>query len=189
MLDHISNLKQYNKLKNEKDFFILLFYTDSSEKSQEAFKRLEEVKKEYNDTPVYAVNASNVRDIHPLLGVNSVPTVLALKHGNVAKNIQGLQTKNHYEMLLWEAPTKPSNGNEEKEKRHRVVVYTTPSCAWCNRLKSHLRKNRVMFQEVDVSRDQHAAEELMRRSGQSDIDGEIIVGFDQARIDRLLDLN
>ncbi|NIA29127.1 MAG: NrdH-redoxin [Actinobacteria bacterium] len=92
-------------------------------------------------------------------------------------------------MLLWEAPTKPSNGNEEKEKRHRVVVYTTPSCAWCNRLKSHLRKNRVMFQEVDVSRDQHAAEELMRRSGQSDIDGEIIVGFDQARIDRLLDLN
>ncbi len=193
MLGQISNIEQYNKLKNEKDFFILLFYTDSSEKSKEAFKRLEQVKKEYNETPIYAVNASNVKDIHPLLGVNSVPTVLALKHGNVAKNIQGLQTKDHYEMLLWDAPPKPSNGKEE-EKRHRVVVYTTPSCPWCNRLKSHLRKNRVMFQEVDVSRDQHAAEELMRRSGQtgvpqSDIDGEMIVGFDQARIDRLLGLS
>jgi len=194
MLDQISSLEQYNTLKNEKDFFILLFYTDSSEKSKEALKRLEEVKKEYNDTPVYAVNASTVKDIHPLLGVNSVPTVLALKRGNVAKNIQGLQTKDHYEMLLWEAPPKPSNGNEEEEKRHRVIVYTTPSCPWCNRLKNHLRKNRVIFEEVDVSRDQRAAEELMRRSGQggvpqSDIDGEIIVGFDQARIDRLLDLN
>lgn len=192
-MDQISNLEQFKKLKSEQDFFILLFYTDSSEKSKEAFKRLEQVKKEYNETPVYAVNASNVKDIHPFLGVNSVPTVLALKHGSVAKNIQGLQTKDHYEMLLWEAPAKSSNGNEEA-KRHRVIVYTTPTCSWCNRLKSYLRKNRVLFQEVDVSRDQRAAEELMRRSGQSgvpqsDIDGEIIVGFDQKRIDRLLNLN
>ena len=48
-----------------------------------------------------------------------------------------------------------------------------------------------MFRDVDVSRDQHAAQEIMRRSGQTgapqtDIDGQLIVGFDQARIDKLL---
>ena len=191
MLDEVKSAEQFDQLKKEKDFFVLLFYTEASEKSREALKRLTEVNKEYSDVPIYAVNATKVRDIHPVLGVTSVPTVLALKKGTVSKTIQGLQTKEHYEMLFYDAPS-PSNGKDERP-RHSVTVYTTPSCPWCNRLKSYLRKNRVPFREVDVSRDQRAAEELVRRSGQTgvpqtDIDGQMIVGFDQARIDRLLGL-
>jgi len=46
----------------------------------------------------------------------------------------------------------------------------------------------VKFVDVDVSRDREAAMEMIRKSGQRgvpviDIDGKIIVGFDQAAID------
>ena len=48
-----------------------------------------------------------------------------------------------------------------------------------------------LFREVDISRDERAAQELVRRSGQmgvpqTDIDGRIVVGFDKARLDELL---
>ena len=76
---------------------------------------------------------------------------------------------------------------------HRVLVFTTPSCPWCNRAKQYLRQRNVKFREVDVSRDAAAARDLVRRTGQMgvpvvEIDGRPIVGFDQKQIDRLLGL-
>jgi glutaredoxin 3 len=77
--------------------------------------------------------------------------------------------------------------------RHRVIVFTTPTCPWCTRAKNYLRSRSVPFREVDVSRDPAAARDLVRRTGQMgvpvvEIDGRPIVGFDQARIDSLLGL-
>ncbi len=76
---------------------------------------------------------------------------------------------------------------------HRVLVFTTPSCPWCLKAKSYLRQRQVPFREVDVARDQAAARDLVRRTGQMgvpviEIDGQPIVGFDRPRIDRLLGL-
>ena len=76
---------------------------------------------------------------------------------------------------------------------HRVIVFTTPTCPWCTRAKSYLRSRGVKFREVDVARDQAAARDLVRRTGQMgvpvvEIDGRPIVGFDQAKIDSLLGL-
>ncbi len=78
-------------------------------------------------------------------------------------------------------------------RSHRVLVFTTPTCPWCNRAKAYLRSRGVPFREVDVSRDPAAARDLVRRTGQMgvpviEIDGRPIVGFDQARIDQLLGL-
>ncbi len=77
--------------------------------------------------------------------------------------------------------------------RHRVIVFSTPSCPWCNRAKIYLRGRGVAFRDVDVSRDPAAARDLVRRTGQMgvpviEIDGRSIVGFDQARIDAALGL-
>lgn len=79
------------------------------------------------------------------------------------------------------------------QRRHRVVVFTTPTCSWCRRTKDYLRQQRVTFREVDVSRDATAARDLVRRTGQTgvpviEIDGRPIVGFDKPTIDRLLGL-
>jgi glutaredoxin len=51
----------------------------------------------------------------------------------------------------------------------------------------------VLFEEIDVSANQLAAQEMISRSGQLgvpvvDIDGEIIVGFDRTRLKQLLAL-
>lgn len=76
---------------------------------------------------------------------------------------------------------------------HRVLVFTTPTCPWCQRAKSYLRSKSIPFKEVDVSRDQQAARDLVRRTGQMgvpviEIDGRAVVGFDQRQVDRLLGL-
>lgn len=80
------------------------------------------------------------------------------------------------------------------QRRHRVIVFTTPTCSWCRRTKDYLRQQRVTFREVDVSRDPTAARDLVRRTGQTgvpviDIDGRPIVGFDKPTIDRMLGLD
>jgi glutaredoxin-like YruB-family protein len=72
-----------------------------------------------------------------------------------------------------------------------VKVYSTPTCPWCIRLKQFLSENNVAFENIDVSSDQAAGEEMMRKSGQMgvpvlDIDGQIIVGFDRGRIKDIL---
>lgn len=77
--------------------------------------------------------------------------------------------------------------------RHRVLVFTTPTCPWCQRAKAYLRERKVPFKEIDVARDRKAADDLVRRTGRIgvpviEIDGRPVVGFDQAQIDRLLGL-
>jgi glutaredoxin 3 len=79
-------------------------------------------------------------------------------------------------------------------RRHRVLVFTTPTCPWCTRAKGYLRTRGIAFREVDVSRDAAAARDLVRRTGQMgvpviEIDGRPVVGFDRPRIDALLGLS
>lgn len=72
-----------------------------------------------------------------------------------------------------------------------VKVYSTPTCPWCTVAKKYLASKNINFQEVDVSKNREAASEMVKKSGQRgvpvlDINGSIIVGFDQNRIDRLI---
>jgi len=75
----------------------------------------------------------------------------------------------------------------------QVKVYSTPTCPYCIRAKQFLKENNISFEDVDVSLDSQAAEEMVEKSGQMgvpvlDIDGEIIVGFDKERIKEALGL-
>jgi glutaredoxin 3 len=72
-----------------------------------------------------------------------------------------------------------------------ITVYSTPSCGYCNKAKAYFRGKRIAFTEIDVSRDQRKAEEMVRKSGQMgvpviDIHGKIIVGFNESEIERAL---
>lgn len=72
-----------------------------------------------------------------------------------------------------------------------VTVYTTPTCPWCTRVKDYLNRKEVRFKEINVASDRDGAMEMIRKSGQRgvpvvDINGNIVVGFDQTTIDRLL---
>ncbi len=72
-----------------------------------------------------------------------------------------------------------------------VKVYSTPSCPWCTVAKNYLKSRNIQFDEVDVSKNREAAVEMVQKSGQRgvpviDINGSIIVGFDQGAIDSLI---
>jgi glutaredoxin-like YruB-family protein len=75
----------------------------------------------------------------------------------------------------------------------KVKVYSTPTCPYCIRVKQFLKDGAVVFQEIDVSSDQDAAQEMIKRSGQMgvpviDIDGELVIGFDKEKIKKILGL-
>lgn len=74
-----------------------------------------------------------------------------------------------------------------------VTVYSTPTCPWCIKTKEFLKENNVDFKSIDVSTDEKAAKEIQEKSGQRgvpviDIDGEIVVGFNETKIKELLKL-
>ena len=75
----------------------------------------------------------------------------------------------------------------------KVIVYSTPTCPYCVYAKDFLKENNVEFEDIDVSKDQAKAKEMVEKSGQMgvpvlDIGGEIIVGFDKERIKKALGL-
>jgi glutaredoxin 3 len=60
-------------------------------------------------------------------------------------------------------------------------------------VKDYLKENNISFTEKNVGNDREAAMEMIQKSGQQgvpqiDFDGEIVVGFDQERIDEILGL-
>ena len=72
-----------------------------------------------------------------------------------------------------------------------VKIYSTPNCPYCKQTKTFLNENNIQFEDIDVSANQLAAQEMISRSGQLgvpviDVDGQIVVGFDQAKISELL---
>lgn len=72
-----------------------------------------------------------------------------------------------------------------------IKVYSTPTCPYCTTLKNFLKEKSIEFEDIDVSKDQKVAQEMIDKSGQmgvpvADIDGEIVVGFDRERICQLL---
>jgi len=59
--------------------------------------------------------------------------------------------------------------------------------------KRFLKKNRIEFEEINVSKDKDAAREMIQKSGntgvpQTDIDGKIIVGFNKEALVKELGL-
>jgi glutaredoxin-like YruB-family protein len=72
-----------------------------------------------------------------------------------------------------------------------ITIYSTPTCGFCAQEKQWLTENGVAFTEKDITQDAEAYEEAMQKAGQpvvpiTDIDGEIIIGFDRAKIEERL---
>ncbi len=79
------------------------------------------------------------------------------------------------------------------KKYPRVIMFSTPTCTYCRKAKQYFRSKQIPFRDVDVSKDQTAARDMVRRSGQQGvpqihIGSKVIIGFDRPKIDRLLDL-
>ena len=75
----------------------------------------------------------------------------------------------------------------------KVVIYSTPTCHFCQMSKEYFKENGVAYEEFDVASDMERRTEMVDKSGGMavpviDIDGQIVVGFDKERLAELLEL-
>jgi len=73
----------------------------------------------------------------------------------------------------------------------KVTIYTTPTCHYCHMAKEYFKENGIEYKEHDVSQDSEARQEMVEKSGQMGvpvimINGNMVIGFDQRRVEQLL---
>ncbi len=83
-------------------------------------------------------------------------------------------------------------------KIENVKLYSTATCPYCKMEKEYLEKNGVPFNLVMVDADRKAAEEMVRKSGQTGVpqtevvydsgDYDLVIGFDKGRLNQLLNI-
>lgn len=191
MLEIISDRERLQQaLTEHTEFCALFFWGPFSEPSRRALGELEQFAEQYRDVPVLAVDVQQARGVHKDYGVDSVPTVLVLKGGRETERFAGVESAAFYATHL--AGTAPGHvARPTPGKPPRVTVYTSPGCAPCSQVKRFLREHGISFTSIDISQDEQAAREIVRRSGQQavpqiDINGRIVVGFDRMKLSGLL---
>jgi glutaredoxin-like YruB-family protein len=188
------NVKSYEELQAgissaEKSF--LLLYKSGTEQSDCALNRISQEAGE-EDLPLFVADVNQVRDIHTRLEVTTAPSLVVFDHGRVVNVIKGCQTASAYQSIL-SGREIGSRVSADGKKAKQVTVYTTPTCSWCTTLKTYLDQQGIRYREVNVASDTAAAEAMVRKSGQqgvpqTDINGQMIVGFDKNRINQLLEI-
>ncbi|KPJ54814.1 glutaredoxin [Parcubacteria bacterium DG_72] len=73
----------------------------------------------------------------------------------------------------------------------KIRIFSTSSCPYCVTLKEYLKDKGFEIEDIDVSQDQKALDEMVEKSGQMgvpviEIDGQIVIGFDKEKINQLL---
>ncbi len=191
----MEKVNSYNELlekvaKNEKSF--LLLYKPGSEHCDCAFQSLEDAWRKEITVPVFSADVSKVKDIHTKFGITTVPSLMIFAKGEFENLVKGCHDSSYYKSLMENAVFQAKAAAEGKTAK-RVTVYSTPTCSWCNTLKNWLRKNHINFSDIDVSRNEKASEEMVRRTGQrgvpqTDVNGQMVVGFNELRLKELLEI-
>jgi glutaredoxin-like YruB-family protein len=190
----LTKIRSYSELQEQlkdKGKAFLLLYKEGSEQSECARENLERASKANEDISVLTANVAQVRDIHGNFNISTAPSLLVFEDGEFKNVIKGCQDEKVVDALFKNAIFTATDAGDKPRKN--VTVYSTPTCTWCNTLKTHLRKHGIHFTDIDISTDASLADELVRKSGQqgvpqTEIDGEIIVGFDKSRINKLLEI-
>lgn len=169
----------------------LLLYKSGAGQSDCALERLQKINEEL-PPPFFTADVNMVRDIHERLEVSTVPSLVVFEDGLKVNIIKGCQTESVYSSILSGREIGNFTGGE-KGKSKQVTVYTTPTCTWCTTLKTYLDQKHVRYREINVASDSSAAEAMVRKSGQqgvpqTEINGQMIVGFDKNRINQLLEI-
>jgi glutaredoxin-like YruB-family protein len=186
-----SHEEMLKAIKDKEKAFVFLYKKDS-DLSNCALKNINAALTETEKLTMVAADVSSVKDIHENYNISSVPSLLEFENGSFIKVIKGCNDESYYKILFDNVVFYSASGEKPKNQKN-VVVYSTPTCSWCTTLKNYLRKNNVRFRDIDVSRDENSAQEMVKKSGQQgvpqmNINGRIVVGFDRNKINELLEI-
>jgi glutaredoxin 3 len=65
----------------------------------------------------------------------------------------------------------------------KIIVYSRPQCPFCKKLKTWFRRRQLKFDDRDLTEESSWRDEHLQKTGQmghpvTEINGEIIIGFD-----------
>lgn len=192
-MKQVSSLPELKSLTQSNEKVWLLLYKKGSEQSDCAFDNFSKIERNEKSEVLCSANVNEVRDIHLEFKITSVPSMLYFEKDGLKNVIKGCHKPEQFNAIFDKSAFVAVSSSNEKPRKN-VVVYTTPTCSWCTTIKRHLQENGIQYREVNVAADQKAAEEMVRKSGQqgvpqTEINGQIIVGFDKTRINLLLGIN
>lgn len=192
VIDVTNSTELFENLKKNKKNFVLV-YKKGSELSDCAYKSLLE-SDNIEDVKIYAIDVNEVKDFHQNYQITTAPTLLELEYDKLVNTFKGCNPPDYYKnVILGNVFIAQSQTNSNLKPQKRVIVYSTPSCPWCNKLKQYLNENNIRYTDIDVSKDLAAAQQMISKSGQQgvpqiEINGQIVVGFDKKKIDQLLEI-
>ncbi len=75
----------------------------------------------------------------------------------------------------------------------QVIIYSTPTCHYCQAAKEFLADNNIQYTEHDVATDTEKRDEMVEKTGQMgvpviEIGDEVMVGYDEDKLKELLGL-
>ena len=75
-----------------------------------------------------------------------------------------------------------------------VIIYSTPTCHFCHMVKEYLGEKNIPFTDHNVATDLEKRQEMVQKSGQMGvpvifIGDDMVIGFNQERIDQLLGIH
>ncbi len=75
----------------------------------------------------------------------------------------------------------------------KIIVYGTTVCPWCHKTREFLTAQKIKFTDINVGENEKAKKDMIKKSGQLgvpviDINGKIIIGFDESAIRKALKL-
>lgn len=192
-MKQVSQLNELKTFQHSTEKVWLLLFKKGSEQSECAFNNFSKIERNEKGEMLCFADVSQVKDIHPEYQITSVPSLLYFENGDLKNVIKGCHKPEQFKAIFDKSVFIASDSGDKKPVRN-VTVYTTPTCSWCTTIKRHLDENGVRYREVNVAADQKAAEEMVKKSGQqgvpqTEINGQIIVGFDKTRINSLLGIN
>lgn len=83
------------------------------------------------------------------------------------------------------------NRSNKMAKINKVKIYTAPGCVYCLMAKNFFKANSIQFEECDVSKDENARDEVIKKTNQVgvpviEVGDEVIIGFDKDVLDKAL---
>ena len=75
----------------------------------------------------------------------------------------------------------------------QVIIYSLPNWPHCIKAKEYFSQNEITYTDYDVAQDKAKAKEMVEKSKQMGtpviiVDGEMVIGFNQPKLDKLLGL-
>lgn len=76
-------------------------------------------------------------------------------------------------------------------KKKKIIIYSTPTCFWCKKVKEYLESKNVKFDYIDITKDNNAMKAMIGLTGITSVpvisDGKNhVLGFNTRKIDELI---